>query len=163
MKNLLNIIIYIFRNYPKVEELSKPRLVKLIYLIDWKHTIDNGKQATPINWYYNHYGPYVDSVIELIRENDKIFNVQSTINDYWGVSDKIKLISSEDVSIDESAKKAADFIISNTADKNWSEFINLVYSTFPIKTNSKYTYLNLVDDAVKFKHYRQQAFGKNGG
>ncbi len=163
MNNLLNIIIYIFKNYPKVDELSKPRLVKLIYLIDWKHTIDNGYQATSINWYYNHYGPYVDTVIELIKENDNLFNVQSTINAYGGISDKIKLISTKEVYIDESIKSAADFIISNTSDKNWSEFINLVYSTFPIKTNSKYTYLNLVEDAVKFKHYRQRRFGKSGG
>lgn len=163
MKNLLDIIIYIFRNYPKVEELSKPRLVKLIYLIDWKHTIDFGKQATPIYWYYNHYGPYVDAVIDLIKANDKIFDVKSTVNAYGGVSDKIKLISTEQVVVGESIKQAADFIIMNTSDKNWSEFINLVYSTFPIKTNSKYSYLNLTEDAVKFKHYHQQAFGPMEG
>jgi hypothetical protein len=156
MKNILNIVIYIFRNYPKVEELSKPRLVKLIYLIDWKHTIDNDRQATSINWYFNHYGPYVDTVIDLIKENEKVFNVQSTINSYGGVSDKIKLVSTEEVTIDESIKKSADFIIDNTADKNWTEFINLVYSTYPIKTNSKYTYLDLVADAIKFRKYRQE-------
>jgi hypothetical protein len=48
MTDLLNLIIYIFSNYPKVDELSKPRLVKLVYLIDWKHAIVNGRQSTSI-------------------------------------------------------------------------------------------------------------------
>ncbi len=163
MKELLNLIIYIFRMYPKVEELSKPRLVKIIYLIDWKHTIDNKKQATPIIWYYNHYGPYVDTIIELIKQNKGIFSVKSTTNAYGGVSDKIKLIATNDFPIEITVKNAADFIIQNTSDKNWTDFINLVYSTYPIKNNSKYTFLNLIEDAKKFKQYRQQELNASGG
>ena len=157
MNDLVNLIVYIFRKYPKVEELSKPRLVKLIYLIDWKHTIDNGRQATSINWFFNHYGPYVDTVINLIKENPLVFNVETRINAYGGVSDKIKLISKNEFSINDTIRKSADFIIENTSDKNWSDFINLVYSTFPIRNNSKYTSLNLIEKAEKFKHYRQHA------
>lgn len=152
MKNLLNLIIYIFKKYPNVDELSKPRLVKLIYLIDWKHSIDYGKQATSINWYFNHYGPYVDTVIELIKSNNEIFEVTSYQNIYGGgTSDKIKLTKNEEIEIDDSVMQASDFIITNTAHKNWSDFINLVYSTYPVKNNSKYSYLNLVEDAEKFK------------
>lgn len=157
MNDLVNLIVYIFRKYPKVEELSKPRLVKLIYLIDWKHTIDNGSQATTINWFFNHYGPYVDTVIDLIKENPLIFSVESRINAYGGVSDKIKLISQNEFPINETIQKSADFIIENTSDKNWSDFINLVYSTFPIRNNSKYTSLNLIEEAEKFKYYRQHS------
>jgi hypothetical protein len=75
MKDLLTLIIYIFKTYPKVEELSKPRLVKLIYLIDWKHAIDNGTQATNIQWYFNHYGPYVDDVIDLIKQKGELMRM----------------------------------------------------------------------------------------
>lgn len=154
MTNLINLIIYIFRSYPKVEELSKPRLVKLIYLIDWKHTITNGKQATSILWYFNHYGPYVDTVIDLIKNNPEIFQVETRLNAYGGVSDKIKLISKQEIQIEETIKKSCDFIILNTSQMNWTEFINLVYSTYPIKSNSKYTYLNLVEEAKKFEEYK---------
>lgn len=154
MTDLLNLIIYIFRNYPKVDELSKPRLVKLIYLIDWKHTIVNGRQATSIQWYFNHYGPYVDNIIELIKKNPETFNVETRINSYGGMSDKIKLISQQQIQIQDSIKSSADFIISNTSQMNWTEFINLVYSTYPIKSNSKYTNLNLVEEAKKFEEYK---------
>ena len=155
MTDLLNLIIYIFRNYPKVNELSKPRLVKLVYLIDWKHTILNGRQATSIKWYFNHYGPYVDNVIDLIKKNPEIFNVETRINAYGGVSDKIKLLSQQPIQIENSIKDSADFIILNTSQMNWTDFINLVYSTYPIKSNSKYTNLNLVEEAKRFEDYKQ--------
>jgi hypothetical protein len=155
MKDLLTLIIYIFKTYPKVEELSKPRLVKLIYLIDWKHAIDNGTQATNIQWYFNHYGPYVDDVIDLIKQKGDIFDVKSRVNAYGGISDKIKLIDTQDVDISDSIKTSANFIIENTVNQNWSEFINLVYSTYPIKANSKYSSLNLIEDAIKFKEQRK--------
>lgn len=154
MNELINLIIYIFKNYPKVDELSKPRLVKLIYLIDWKHTVVNGIKATSIEWYFNHYGPYVETVIDLIKDNPDIFNVETRINAYGGVSDKIKLISKQEVQIENSVKESADFIISNTSQMNWTNFIDLVYSTYPIKTNSKYTHLNLVEEARKFEEFK---------
>ena len=40
MRKLTELIKYILHTYPKIEELSKPRLVKLIYLIDWKYAMD---------------------------------------------------------------------------------------------------------------------------
>jgi len=156
MTNLINLIIYIFRNYPKLEELSKPRLVKLIYLIDWKHSISNGRQATSIQWYFNHYGPYVETVIELIKSHPEIFKVETRQNAYGGLSDKIKLISQQEIQLDDSIKTSVDFIILNTSKMNWTEFINLVYSTFPIKFNSKYTNLDLVEEVKKFELYKQQ-------
>jgi hypothetical protein len=71
------------------------------------------------------------------------------------VSDKIKLISQQQIQIDDSIKSSADFIISNTSQMNWTDFINLVYSTYPIKSNSKYSNLNLVEEAKKFEEYKR--------
>lgn len=150
MKNLLDIIVYIFCNYEKVEELSKPRLVKLIYLIDWKYTIDKGEQFTDIKWYFNHYGPYVDDVINLIRKENDIFNVESYINQYGGSSDRISMKKDMKIILDINTKNTADFILKNTVMLNWTDFISLVYSTYPIKTNPKYTFLDLKKDAKLF-------------
>ena len=93
MKNLEKLIRYIILNYPNSNELSKPRLVKLIYLIDWKFTIENGSQFTDIRWIYNHYGPYVNDVINLMKEKKAIFNVESYQNSYEGITDKFTLFS----------------------------------------------------------------------
>ena len=66
MMQTIDIVKYIFDKYPKPEELSKPRLVKIVYLIDWKTAVETGDQCTNVEWYYNHYGPYVEDVINVI-------------------------------------------------------------------------------------------------
>lgn len=155
MNTLLKLIIYIFQNYPKPGELSKPRLVKLIYLIDWKNAIDHNKQVTDIAWYFNHYGPYVEDVISLIKEKKDIFTVNTSINMYGGLSDRISLINTDlKIELDNETKTSVDFIINNTSNLGWTDFISLVYSTYPIKTNSKYTFLDLESGAEKFREIR---------
>lgn len=49
MVKLIDIILYILKNYPHKNELSNARLTKMIYLIDWRSAFDNGKQITNIN------------------------------------------------------------------------------------------------------------------
>jgi hypothetical protein len=156
MNKLLEIVNYVFEKYPKVDELSKPRLVKLIFLIDWKFAINTGEQFTDIKWYFNHYGPYVDDVLNLVKKESEIFNVISTPNSYGGSSDKITKIKRIPINLNSEVKTAADFIIDKTWKLNWSDFISLVYSSFPIKNNSKYTYLNLSKEAREFKKFVEQ-------
>lgn len=151
MKNLEKLIRYILLNYPNLNELSKPRLVKLIYLIDWKFTIENGSQFTDIRWVYNHYGPYVNDVINLMKEKKAVFNVESYQNSYEGITDKFTLLDKTEILIDENLKKIADSFITLTYKLTWTEFINLVYSSYPIKSNLKYSTLNLEELAVEFK------------
>lgn len=150
MKNLEKLIRYILLNYPNLNELSKPRLVKLIYLIDWKFTIENGSQFTDIRWVYNHYGPYVKDVINLMKEKKAVFNVESYQNSYEGITDKFTLVDKTEILLDENLKKIADKFITLTYKLTWTEFINLVYSSYPIKSNLKYSTLNLEELAVEF-------------
>lgn len=150
MKNLENLIRYILLNYPNLSELSKPRLVKLIYLIDWRYTIENSKQFTDIEWIYNHYGPYVNDVIELMKKNPDIFKVESYKNSYEGITDKFELLDKTPVKLEEEVKIIADKFIKHTYPLKWTDFINLVYSSFPIKNNLKYSTLDLISLAREF-------------
>lgn len=153
---LLDFIIYIYENYPNISQLSKPRLVKLIYLMDWKNSIEKGNQLTNIKWYYNHYGPYVEDVIQEIKNNQEIFTVTSSQNGF-GVSDKISLnksyiikptVSLEDIAI-------IDFVIEKTNKLKWNDFISLIYDTYPIKTNAKYSMLDLPSEAIKYEESKK--------
>lgn len=150
MKNLEILIRYILLYYPNPAELSKPRLVKLIYLIDWRYTIENGSQFTEIKWIYNHYGPYVNDVIKLMKEKNNIFKVESYNNSYEGTTDKFILIDKSEINIDDSIKNIADKFIGYTYKLTWTNFINLVYSSYPIKNNLKYSFLDLPQLAKEF-------------
>ena len=43
---LEDVILYICKKYPLPDELSKARLTKLVYLVDWETSKRTGKQLT---------------------------------------------------------------------------------------------------------------------
>ena len=155
MENTIEILKYLFSNYPYASELSKARVVKMVYLADWKSAIKHDKQLTDIKWIYNHYGPYVDDVIGLLR-SDSAFEIIPGLNSHNQPKDLIKLIKKVDTNLSLETKEILDFVIKNTSFLNWEEFINLVYSTYPIIKEKKLSELNLIKLAQEYKNVLQQ-------
>ncbi|MDA8596294.1 Panacea domain-containing protein [Flavobacteriaceae bacterium] len=151
MEKTIDIIKYLYNKYPHPSELSKARLVKLVYLADWKSAITNEKQLTNIKWLYNHYGPYVEDIINEIR-NDVNFEIVSGTNYLNQQKDLIKIINNTEPPLKKETKKILDFVILKTKDLYWEEFINLVYSTYPIIKEEKFNHLDLVRLAKEYKN-----------
>ena len=97
MENI-DLIRYIIKNYPKPEELSKARLNKILYLVDWKSAIENEKQITNIKWIFNHYGPYVSEIEEIINSDHRL-KIERTTNKYENEKNIVKLIEDRDFNI----------------------------------------------------------------
>lgn len=150
MNTLKDIIKYLFVNYPYKNELSKARVVKMVYLSDWKYAITYGKQITGIQWYFNHYGPYVSDVINEIR-NDKDFTLTMVTN---ALGEPKELITVKDDFVNpvlsDDVRDVLDFVIRKTSPLFWEDFIALVYSTYPVVTQPKYSYLNLEELAKEY-------------
>lgn len=152
-----DVIRYVLNNYPYPKELSKARLNKIIYLIDWKSSIELNKQVTPIQWLFNHYGPYVKD-IEVLVTFDERFEIENTTNVYGNEKNIVKLKQDENFEEpDEQTKQIIDFIIEKTRKFNWKKFIDLVYSTYPILTQEKGSKLDLVTLAQEYKLLKASA------
>jgi hypothetical protein len=152
--NLNDIIGYIVKYYPKPNQLSKARLNKVLYLIDWKSVLKNEEQMTKLDWIYNHYGPYVDEV-ETSIIIDKRFVIERTTNIYGNEKNIIK--TKLDATFEEPSKqekKIIDFIIEKTNRYNFTDFIKLVYSTYPIISQPQGSQLNLVELANEYKEIK---------
>jgi hypothetical protein len=146
---------YILKVYPHAEELSKARLNKIIYLIDWKSALEHDKQLTNIDWKFNHYGPYVNIIEESIL-NDNRFNIRSTINIYGNKKNIIEIRDDRDfMEPTEKDQEIIDFVIEKTRKFYWDKFINLVYSTYPIISQEKGSQLNLLELAKEYKKIKQ--------
>ncbi|MCK9797448.1 Panacea domain-containing protein [Pseudomonas sp. MAFF 302030] len=148
---LLNIIKYILTNYPYPDELSASRLTKMVYLADWKEAISNGRQISNIAWFFNHHGPYND---EILQEAKKDKNISITIksNMFGGKKTHIELHDKgQAIDIDAESSQILDFVINATKDKNYTDFIKLVYSTYPVISSGKYSELDLVRKAEEYK------------
>jgi len=153
MKNkILNIMKYFLKNYPHKSELSASRLTKMVYLSDWKSAIENEKQLTDALWHFHHYGPYIDDFLKLAFD-DKDIEVEETINMFGNKKQLIKLKESfqEEINLPDETKKILDFVISSTKQKNYEDFIKLVYSTYPVISSNRYSDFNLVQMAKNYK------------
>lgn len=151
MDTLKDIITYLYIKYPHKNELSKARLVKMIYLADWKYALLYNKQLTTIEWYFNHYGPYVSDIIDAIR-NDKDFTIKTQTNCYGDLKELIILNETHvNPSLTNEAIDVLNFVIQKTHSLIWDDFIRLVYSTYPIVSQPRYSNLNLVELAISYK------------
>ncbi|MEI6065855.1 MAG: Panacea domain-containing protein [Methylococcaceae bacterium] len=148
---ILKILKYILQEYPYKAELSASRVTKILYLADWKSSIDNGRQLTDSTWYFNHYGPYVEDFIELAKEDDDI-EVVNEQTMFGGRKRLLKLtdLHKDKVQLDDNDKALVDFVINATKSKNYEEFIKLVYSTYPVITHDRYS-VELVPLAAEYK------------
>ena len=153
---LLDIVRYVIKQYPHPNLLSKARLNKIIYLADWKSSIESQVQISHIQWVYNYYGPYVHEIENNITYDDKErFLIEYTQNYYGSEKSIIKLIKDVEFNEpDEQSKKYLDFVIEVTNKMNFSEFIDLVYSTYPIANSEKGTQLNLIELAEAYNKIR---------
>ncbi|MFS9186605.1 Panacea domain-containing protein [Streptococcus infantis] len=148
-----NVLRYIIKKYSNNYELTKTRITKLVYLVDWESALMTDKQLTDIKWYFDHYGPYVSDVFDTADEDSELTIVEKVSN--FGTKkyiveakfDKDNLI----IDLDENEKSIIDRVIEETKNMNWNDFIDYVYSTYPIEISEKYGILNLVELAKKFK------------
>lgn len=145
--NIRDIVLYFCLNYPCSLCLSKARMTKLVYLADWRSAIINDRQITNIEWEFNHFGPFVKDVEEAVR-NDPDIEIESTFN-FYGHHKEVFAINHEDYlnfppSLDDSTVQILDYVIKHTGDLKWNEFIQLIYSTYPIISQPRYSMLNLV-------------------
>lgn len=143
MTKLQSIIRYICQNYPHKGELSKARLTKMVYLADWRSAQKNLTQLTPILWVFNHYGPYVEDVVEAASTDPGLSVIHTT--NYYGTP-KVLIQAKEDTPpppLTREEKEILDNVIEETAPLIFNDFIKHVYDTYPIRIADRYEYLNL--------------------
>jgi hypothetical protein len=150
LNKLEMIVAYIWQSYPFKNELSDARLTKLVYLTDWFHSVYTGRQATDIIWVFNHYGPYVDDVFKLAKENP-YFDIEYVKN-YYGDDKSVIVYKGSKVCLDIKTENIIQLVIDKTKDMYFNEFIDYVYSTYPIKNNNRYTTLDLQRIAAEYRN-----------
>lgn len=157
---LTSLMAYILKKYPAAhnDDLSNARLTKLVYLADWKNALENDEQISGINWYFDNFGPFVNDVENAARENTELFEVQNKTN-YYGSPKKVFSLKKNDtaITLSEKEKLAADHVIEVTKKLFWGDFIKLVYSTYPISSSERYSFLNLVEKARKYREVNAEA------
>ncbi len=150
MNKVQQILAYICLNYKYPSELSKARITKLVYLADWFSSVFDGHTMTDTNWVFNHYGPYVDTVIDAaqtrlgfaITHEQTMYGTSKYVLSYNGTKKDINLSTREEQIIDAVMKKTETMF--------FNDFIDYVYSTYPVQSKERYSNLDLVSLANEY-------------
>lgn len=158
MAHLHDVMAYLIQHYPThmAHELSNARLTKMVYLADWHQALTNGRQITEVRWYFDNFGPFVRDIEQTAAERDDLFVVDLGSNMYGQAKKKFALRSPEYVpGLSDDERRSCDHIIEVTKKLYWAPFINLVYSTHPIASSERYTFLDLVSKAAEYRHQQE--------
>lgn len=160
MANLTDVMAYLIQNYPSHmnHELSNARLTKMIYLADWHQAITQGRQMTDIKWYFDNFGPFVRDVERNALLNDDVFSIDLGSNMYGQPKKQFSLRDPKYAPrLTSDEKVSLDHIISVTKRLYWDDFIKLVYSTHPVASSQRYSFLDLVRKAQEYKVVAEEA------
>ncbi|ENK2082238.1 SocA family protein [Vibrio alginolyticus] len=150
MAKIKDVTAYICAKYPYKNELSKARVTKLVYLVDWKSAQKYRKQMTKIQWYFHNFGPYVDAVIDSAAKDSR-FDIKSSSTMYGDSKTLLSVDESKNYrkGLSQDEMVLIDDVIDETKDLYWDSFIKHVYDTYPIKSSDRYQDLNLVSLSKK--------------
>ena len=154
-ERLESLLSTILEEYPvtKRRELSNARATKILYLADWLASVETGNQISPIRWYFNRHGPYVTDLKDAAENNREHFDVIQSRNIYgsrmlrFGLKRKVGHVSDR-------SRQFIKRAIRLTQDLSWSEFIRLVYSTHPVMSGERYSFLDLPRAAKEYNELR---------
>lgn len=151
MSSLTNIVGFVFEKYLEIYgKISLDKVIKILYLVDWKHTISSGKPLSNIIWKVNDFEPQIDeeSLNQIIRikysyENQSKPIIKQRRNQT--IEHKKSMI------IDSSEIETINFVLDWLKDKTETDLRRLVYSTYPAISQNNSAKLDLPNLAKRYE------------
>lgn len=153
MEKVHEILVYLYSRYPKSNELSYSRVMKLLYLIEWRFAITNFEQLTNINWVFTKFGPYYGNLIKDLEDSED-FEVYTKLDNHNSNQIIIRFIpsSKNDSNLKVSTKGIIDFVIHQCKELTWSDLNNIVNSTYGVIYTELNSEIKIVQLAKEYKN-----------
>ena len=151
MERVINIIDYLYLNYPNSNQLSLSRVMKLLFLIEWRFAITKFEKLTDVEWMQTEYGPFYKALRNIINESSN-FEISIKLDDNNREQIVIVFLNKkEDINLNEETKEVVNFVIVHCKDYSWSELNNLVNSTFGVLNTQQGHIIDVVNQAIKYR------------
>ena len=147
-----DIACFILENSGKMP-VSRSRLIKTIYLADWRAAIVQGSQITNADWVLSECGPYSPEIRQELTDNTTNFEIEACeIHDRMMNVVKLKKLTGLR-SFGQKDEVVTSFLRKKALRLDWGHFNQLVNSTFPVRVSLVGDKLDLADMAQKYKDY----------
>lgn len=151
MERVINILDYLYLQYPNPNRLSISRVMKLLYLVEWRYAITKFKKLTDIEWLQTQYGPFYKYLRTIFNESSN-FDISIKFDEDNKEQIIIEFLNKkENLTIHDEVKEVVDFVIFHCKDYSWNELNNLVNSTYGILNTPQGQIINMVELAKKYR------------
>jgi hypothetical protein len=148
MEKVINIIDYLYLKYPNSNQLSISRVMKLLYLVEWRFAITKFQKLTDIEWMQTEYGPFYKALRGIFNESSN-FEVLIKLDNNKNEQTIITFLDrKESLKLKDDTKEVVDFVIKHCKDYSWKELNNLVNSTFGVLNTKQGQIIDLVSLAI---------------
>ena len=148
MERVINILVYLYRNYPKSKELSYSRIIMLLYLIEWKYSIKYFKKLTDLEWIIKDEMPICKSLYKIFNDSSN-FTIQIT----EGYQNIIYFANNEKkiTFLVEETEEVINFVIEHCKDLELYDLNYIVSSTYAIINTKENQVIDFVKLAKQYK------------
>jgi hypothetical protein len=151
MERVINILDYLYLQYPNSNQLSISRVMKLLYLIEWRYAITKFEKLTDVEWMQTEYGPFYKALRSIFNESSN-FEVTIKLDDNKKEQIVITFLNKkENLNLKAENKEVIDFVIQHCKDYSWSELHNLVNSTYGVLNTQQGQIIDIVNLAIKYR------------
>lgn len=113
-----DVVAYLRDRHPHHEELSRVRLLRMAYLVDWKSAVERRRQMTDLAWGFGEEGPYCSGAGRAVH-----LELSGAGRGHEGYPS----LTAEDEGL-------LNFVVRSVEGKGYAELEKLAYSTYPIAT-----------------------------
>lgn len=139
-----------FFSFLRSPELPSEKLARLVFLCDWKHSLDYGGQITDLEWSVSGFDSFGE-VLGEIKEYPEMFELRSQ-GHVRRRDEVVRLVDeSYQPQLEDSEKEVADDISEIDRKLNWAEFSQVLYSTYPLLVSQPGRRSNLAELANEYK------------
>ena len=148
--NELHNIIWSLLDQEKGVKLS--RLIKEVYLVDWKCAFAYPPRPCTFVWSYGPCGPTSKKIIECIQEHPDLFRIEETCNsDGVQIVTIFKMAVEYKVSLSKEVQSAVELVLKVARPKDLEALSLLVSSTYPIMRSAILDELDIEKFAIEYR------------
>lgn len=126
------------------ENITRTKIVKLLFLLDYVNYVNNGKKITNISYDYYYYGPYSRKIIDVIDDmkNENLLSESEHFNSngnvYYIYSTNSETQNPEQL-LDSDETNTFEEVVKKYGHLSLKQLLEYVYSTPPIRDNRQGT------------------------
>ena len=128
-------------------KMKLPRLIKAVYLVDWKCAISGSSRPCGLNWVYGPCGPTDEQIFTCVKSVPELFSVEENEVKSGDSTCIITTITRTTIEyapvLSDDVTRAINHVLKVAMPKKWEDLSILVSSTYPIMKSSMFDNLDI--------------------